>query len=132
LATTPQEDGRRFEVEWTSRIGAHSVPGSGNKWYAKMDGSGGGIRWSCKHTRNKSYRLTQDDLVEVFEAVEGSGGDGSMPAMALRIGSERFDLVVLRADDFISLVTEKVEFIRESKGEQKRRRAKQSILFRDE
>jgi hypothetical protein len=128
---TAQDEGRAFEVEFAKRIGASPVPGSGNKWYSKLDVSGRGVRWSCKLTRKASYRLTKDDLSETFDATGAGGGDGSIPAMVLRVGSPEYDVVVMRVDDFLSIVTERVTLMTESKADQKIRRAHTPILFRE-
>jgi hypothetical protein len=90
------------------------------------------IRWSCKLTRDQSFRITQRDLDEVVSATDGLGGTGEIPAMVIRVGSPKYDIVVLRADDFLRMVKEQTKYVQEDKNEAKRRAAHTPILFREE
>ena len=101
-------------------------------WHSKLDVKDNVVRWSCKFTRHESYRLTQDDLTEIFYATTGPGGDASVPAMVIRIGSPTFDVVVLPASEFIRLMKMGNYSIPESKADMKRTRSKIPILYRRE
>lgn len=123
--------GREFEEQWSKRIGGRVQPGSGNQWFARMDVDQSSILWSCKATGKESYRLSGKDLDEVTDAVDAPGGKGgeTIPAMALKIGEDR-EVVVLRADDFLALLQEKVKLFTPDKATQKRELSKLPQLFR--
>jgi hypothetical protein len=129
----PHEIGREFEEAWSKRVGGKLVPGSGNKWWAKMDVGDAEFLWSCKATTNNGFRITQELVDEVVEAVFAPGGRGSStPALALRVGTPAYDLVVLRADDFERIVQQEVKYVRQSNEDSKRQRAAVPELLRDD
>lgn len=130
--TTPQELGRQFETFWAKVFGGKTTPASGAKWYSKLDvKSGAGILWSLKLTSFKSFPLTQAVLDEAFDAVDAPGGEGAIPAMGIRIGSEDYDVVVLRRDDFLRLMQEEITFVEPTKADIKRARSRVPILLRE-
>lgn len=128
-----RDRGIQFEEEFAARFGVEPHRGSGNKWYCRMDlGTGQPILWSLKSTKHASFSVQQSDIDEVIEAVEAPGGVGGdvLPGLGVRVRD--LDLVVLRADDFIALITEQMAYIRPSKAEVKRAAARVSLLLRDE
>lgn len=131
---TPQQQGRQFEKEIADEFDLQTTPASGAFWFSKLDLFGYGTRWSCKFTQKRSFRLTQDDIDEAVKACQGPGGDGSIPLWMLRLGSEKYDLVIMRKEDF-KLFTEKNINLRApeiGKSVLKRRRSEVPILLREE
>lgn len=128
---TPQDRGRDFEKRWAERMGSEPTPGSGNKWYAKQDVADGSVLWSCKSTDAASFSVTKDLMREVVQAINGQGGVGGgvIPGIALDVSGDEF--VVLRAEDYIRMVTEQVAYLRPSPGEAKRQRGSVPSLLRD-
>jgi hypothetical protein len=124
--------GREFERDFATALGARLTPGSGNKWFAQMDVDSGQILWSLKATQLKAFPLSRALIDEVVAATEGPGGTGSVPGMAIRIGSPEYDLVVLRKDDFIRLFEEHAKLMMESKASARRERANIPILLRED
>src|SRR5690349_18612066 len=106
-------------------MGLEQVRGSGNQWHSKLDVKGQGIRWSLKATRRSGYTISNKDLMEMVEATEAPGGDGSIPMMAIRTCAEfhPIDLVVMRKEDFAAIVTERKTLFTEDKTQSKRRHA---------
>lgn len=91
--------GREFEEEFAAEMGLTPVPGSGSQWHSKLDLYGTGARWSLKY-RASSFRIDKDFIDEAVDATEGMGGTGEVPMWALRLGDERYDLVLMRKNDF--------------------------------
>lgn len=131
--TTPQELGRQFETFWAKLFGGKTTPASGARWYSKLDVKTGRILWSLKFTSFKSFPLTQDVLNEAFDASEGMGGEGTIPAMGIRIGSSDYDVVVLRRDDFLRLVMGDIAplQVEPTIAETRRARSRVPILLRE-
>lgn len=102
---TPQEMGRRWEEIWKRTIQGEAQPGSGNKWFAKLDVRSRKITWSCKWTSETGFRITPGLLLENKHATDAPGGNGSIAAFAIRLEGQG-DYVVLKADDFIELMTQ--------------------------
>lgn len=96
--------GLKYEKDFARKIGGKIVPGSGNKWYAKLDVRSSSIIWSCKYTSKVSFSLTKDILYEAWRAAIGPGGSGTIPALAINIESADEEVVVLRLSDFLSLL----------------------------
>ena len=130
----PQELGRRFEKEIADEFGLQQTPASGALWFSKLDVVGFSSRWSCKFTEKRSFRLSQDEIEEAIRACTGVGGDGTIPVWALRIGNERYDLVMMRKEDFKLLLQKDISpGIQETgKSAQKRRRSEIPILLRED
>lgn len=101
---TPQDYGREWEVEFAQIIGGTPQPGSGNLWHSKMDVRGSSILWSCKWTANTGFLITSKVWQEVVDAVDGPGGTGTMPGLAIRTATS--DLVVLRVEDLLTLLSQ--------------------------
>lgn len=131
---SPQDLGRLFEGEFSKDVGGRLQINSGAVWYSKLDVSDNKFLWSCKRTNNKSFSLKQADIKEVVDAVEGPGGEGieTIPAIAIRIGSPEYDMVALRKEDFLRLMTQEVKYIEPSKHEAKRQRSQIPKLMRGE
>lgn len=125
--STPQQKGRLFEKIWGKLLGTKPQPGSGNKWYAKLDVADGTILWSLKYTEKKSFPLTKELMAEAEEAVTGN----EIPGLAISVEGHPF--VVLQADDFLRLCESgDYKYIVPSRAEQKRQQSKIPSLFRDE
>jgi hypothetical protein len=128
-----QKTGYRFERYFAKIFGVSPTRGSGSQWTAKMDVGDGTILWSLKHTDAESFRVTQGLMREVIDAINGPGGVGGdvIPGLAISVQGEIY--TVLRADDLIAMLTsDEVGYIRPSKGEAKRRRARVPNMFKDE
>jgi hypothetical protein len=130
---TAQNRGRDFEQELAKEFGARGSIASGALWFDKLDGSGIGYRVSSKYTDKASFSISQGLIDEAVKACEGIGADGSMPIWAIRLQSPKYDLIVLRKDDFKALLEEpaliKIDY---SKAELKRKRASIPQLLRDD
>jgi hypothetical protein len=118
--------GTQFELDLAKELGLNRVPGSGNQWYAKLDVSGKGTRWSLKATGKKGFRV-DDEFVE--EAVAGLQHD-EVPMWAVRI-EEVGDFVMMRKEDWIRERKEKTFTIPATKAEERRSRAKVPQLMRE-
>lgn len=127
--------GDDFERDLSKLFGLSRVPGSGNQWHSKLDLHGMGARWSLKATNRNSISISRSVIEEAVSACLGTGGDGSIPVWAFRIGSEDCDIVALRKSDFVSLQRGDLRLVvseDNEKSAQKRERAKTPILLRDE
>lgn len=126
-----QAHGSRWERAWAKMFGVDPQKGSGSLWYAKLDVADGSILWSLKHTDAASFRVTTDLMHEVQSAISGSGGVGgdTIPGLAISVQGEPF--VVLRAGDFMRMVTQDVKHVAPPADEVKRRRAAVPALMRD-
>lgn len=122
--------GREWEREFAAEMGGELVPASGALWFAKLDVGDRHFLWSLKATGKGERTIARDELREVVEACEGPGGTGDMPGMALKIDGEAF--VLLRLSDFRHVVEEKIQYVKQSKADAKRDRARLPILLRDE
>ncbi len=108
--SSPQEKGRQYEKEFSKKHGFDPVPNSGATPFWKLDVDGKQILFSLKHTVNASISLKHEDLDEAKEAVYGIGGVGMdyTPAMVLSMKGEEY--AVLRVDDLVKLLEQKIEF----------------------
>lgn len=125
------ENGYKFEKDTEKDFSGRRTIGSGNRWFDRMDVGTRKILLSCKETGHNSFRITQDDLQEAIDAVEGPGGAGGeiIPGWAIRINNN--DYILLRKEDLIRMVKEEATFIPETKSETKRRVAQIPILQRE-
>lgn len=134
--SSAQDEGREFEKELADELGLSVVPGSGNQWYSQLDLIGRGVRWSLKYTREKSFRLTQEDVREAVVATQGVSGDGSIPLWAVRLGTEEYDLIIMRKNDFLLMQEGELTLIGNDeppkKSEIRRARSRVPILLREE
>lgn len=119
----PQDIGGKWEADFAKRIGGELVPGSGNKWYATQDVGGQSFLWQLKSTSKESLRVTADMLFDVIRSVIAPGGKGGdyMPGVALRLKGEEF--IILRANDFYSLMRDDIKIVPPTKREEKIARA---------
>ena len=128
---TDMNIGRQFEEDLSKDFGLTRVPGSGNKWYNRLDLKGFGFRWSLKATGKRSASIKSDDIEE---AISVCSEDGSTPLWAYRI--DGVDLIMMLKDDFKSFAVGEHEVPIEtsiSKGSEERKaRAKIPSLFRNE
>lgn len=130
---TAQTKGRIFEQEIAKEFSLYTTPASGAVWYSKLDAWDLLTRWSCKFTEKESYRLTKKDIDEAIAACQGPGGDGSLPLWAIRLQVEKYDLIIMRKEDFKLLLSGDLEIEKKvSKHEVKRRRSQIPILLREE
>ena len=126
-----RDAGISCEERFAKRLGTTPHRGSGNKWYCRLDtGNGQPILWSLKFTTANSFRVTRADLEEAVAATDAPGGSGTIPALGVGIADE-VDLVVMRADDLLALLSEDVTYVTPSKSEQKRAAARIPTLLRD-
>ncbi len=124
--TKEQQAGIDYEKHLAEVIGAHLQPGSGSKWYAKLDLSGRSILWSLKHTGKDFFRITKEIL---REAIVAANEEGCIPGWAIDIAGE--DFVLMRGHDFRMLMEEDHKVIAQSKRSAKRKRAATPVLMRD-
>lgn len=127
---TPQEQGREYERYLAKFLGGKLTPGSGNKWYARLDLGTKNIIWSAKFTTKKSFSLTKDMLREAEGAANGPGGEGgaAIPAMSVRVEGQ--DYAVMRLEDLRDLLVNKELIFEQSKKEKKKGAAKVPRLLR--
>jgi hypothetical protein len=129
---TPQDAGRRFESLWAKLFGVKPQRGSGNQWFAKLDVFDGTITFSCKFTSHRSYSVSKKLLRECEEAVY-KNGDNSIPGIAIALDDGSDVVVVLKAADFVRLMSlESAKYIVPSKSEQKRRISRIPSLLRED
>lgn len=120
-----------WEIAFADAVGGDLKPGSGNKWYCRGDIGDSSFLWSCKSTKNKNFELESADVQEIVDIVEAPGGTGNqIPGMAIRFG--RHEMVAMRLEDFVKLMTSEVPYIRESKADSKRRAAGVPQLLRED
>lgn len=128
------EGGLEFEEEMASRLGAKRIVGSGNQWHSKLDLKGKLARLSLKFTKNKSFVVDQALIDEAVNACEGPGGDGSVPLWLFRLNNSKYDMIMLRLNDFEMMQETDVQLIQKesTKAQVKRKRASVPQLFRNE
>jgi hypothetical protein len=98
---------------------------------AKLDVADGSITFSCKWTGNESFSVSKKLLRECDHAIH-ENGDNSIPAIAASIDNGSEVVVVLRASDFVRLLTDEQSIrMRPTKGEQKRLNSRIPLLLRD-
>ena len=128
------EGGLEFEKEMAKELGLKRIVGSGSTWHSKLDLKGFIARWSLKFTKNKSFVVDQALIDEAVYACEGPGGDGSVPLWLFRLNNSKYDMIMIRKNDFKMMQETYVELLKveSTKAEQKRKRASVPQLFRDE
>jgi len=122
--------GFEFESFLADRLGLQRVPGSGNKWYNKLDVRGRGTRWSLKATGESGFRVTSNMINEALNVTDGIGGTGETPVWAVRV--DEGDFIIMLLEDWIKLVKEEGFSIPPTKTDEKRRRANTPQLLRGE
>lgn len=128
------EAGFAFERELANELGMELQPGSGNQFYARLDMRGKLLRLSAKCTKFKSYPLGVDELEEAMTAVDAPGGEvaGTIPIWGIRVAHDpRYDVIVMRKEDWIRAFTEERKFVVQSKADGKRERSSLPALLRD-
>ncbi len=128
------EGGTEYEIEMSKRLGLKRIVGSGSTWHSKLDLKGKIGRLSLKFTKNKSFVVDQELIDEAVYACEGPGGDGSVPLWLFRLNNSKYDMIMLRLNDFEMLQETDVQLLENptSKSDLKRKRASVPQLFRDE
>lgn len=89
-----------FEEEIAKEFNLNLTKASGALWFSKLDSFGTGSRWSCKFTENNSISISKSIIDEAVNVCQGPGGDNKTPIWALRINESRYDLIVMRKEDF--------------------------------
>lgn len=102
---TPQELGRDWENEWKKTIDGQLQPNSGATAHNKLDVRSKRITWSNKLTTTGTFNLTKALINEANAATVAPGGNGTIPAFAIRIVGVG-DFVLLQSDDFLELLYE--------------------------
>lgn len=126
-----QEAGYDFERRWARIFGVAPQRGSGNQWYAKLDVGDAAFLWSLKQTDARSFTLRPEHIWEAHQAVYGASGRANvLPGLALDIQGEQ--LTVIRARDFLTIVTEELSYVKPDKRTQERRLATTPQLLRGE
>lgn len=59
-------------------MGGKRQPGSGNRWFAKMDNESTEFLTDCKRTKSKQYTLKSSDFIDVLSEAGKLGVDGRM------------------------------------------------------
>jgi len=128
------EGGTEFEEEMATELCLESIVSSGSTWHSKLDLKGILTRWSLKFTRSKSFVVSQDLIDEAVKACDGPGGDGRIPLWLFRLNNSKYDMIMMRKNDFKMMNETEVKLMPtdNSKIEQKRKRASLPQLFRDE
>jgi hypothetical protein len=130
---TPQEKGFDFEDAFAKALGVKPQPGSGSVWWAKLDVYDTQILWSLKHTTKETFKITRGLISEVVRNVFSFGGVGPSTIPGVAVALEHDDVyVVLRAEDFMRLVTEQRQYVAASKDSAKRATARLPALLRDD
>lgn len=128
------EGGLEFEKEMAKELGLKQVVGSGNKWYSRLDLRNEIARWSLKFTSKKSFEVNQKLIDEAVDACEGPGGDGTIPIWLFRLQKSKYDMVMMRKDDFLLMQEGNVNFTptpASEKTKKKRAKALKPQLFRE-
>ena len=98
--------GMQFEREFANKTGAKLTPGSGSKWYAKMDANHNRIVWSLKKTTQESYTVKRSLFDELRRVVNSSNADyDDIPALCVSV-KDLGEIVMMELDDFISLLAD--------------------------
>lgn len=122
------ERGRMFERLVNTVLGLIGTPGSGNKWHARGDGAGGGIRVESKAEQKRSWALTKRQVAVVEEEAHGTG---DVPVLAVLDDDEQ-TYVIMTLSSFARIRTELVPTeISETRADARRRRASVTPLLRD-
>lgn len=124
-----RDKGLQWEEDWAAMVGGTIQPGSGNQWHSKLDVRTKKITFSCKWTSKESFSVTKSLIDEAKSATMAPGGDGKIPALAIRLPEE--DLVIMRAQDFLDLMKEE-PIIPADKADIRRAKARTTQLFREE
>jgi hypothetical protein len=123
-------DWMEFEEDLAEELGVQRVPGSGSQWHSKLDIKGKGTLWSLKCTGKEGFRIDKKMLLEAILATGGVGGTGDIPVWAVRLlGIE--DFIIMRKDDFKTLVSDGSFTIEPSKSQERRNRSRVPQLLRE-
>ena len=109
--TSSYKIGSDFEKKFAKKTGATLTVASGSQWYAKMDARQSSLVFSLKRTEKETFTVKNDFFKELDRATKSPGSPvGALPAMCISVS--KFDeLVVMRLDDFVELLSRKeVEF----------------------
>lgn len=98
--------GQQWEDDLADKTGANVVPGSGSRWYAKLDVRGRKTLWSAKATGAASFRVDHDMLRELRSSIATPGALGLdvIPIMGIRLGSGD-EVAVCLLDDFLLMMS---------------------------
>jgi len=120
--------GTEFENDLAKELGLKRVPGSGNRWFAKLDIRGRGTRWSLKATGDSGFRVDEGMLMEAVNACESIGGTGEIPVWAVRTSIG--DFIIQRKEDWIRFMREETFSVPQTKSQERRSRSKIPQLLR--
>jgi hypothetical protein len=121
--------GFEFEKRVNDALHLRSTPGSGNKWYNRGDGSGGGIMVESKAEKIKTWREVKSRLALAAEEAQGTG---DVPVLAL-LDEDDEECVIMTLADFSRIRTELMPVqVQETKAEARKRRAATPLLLREE
>lgn len=122
------ERGNIFERTVAALLGLKLTLGSGNKWRARGDGTGGGIMVECKAESRKDWATIKR---QVALAAEEAQGTGDVPVLAV-LDDDETAYVVMTLDSFREIRTELAPVVlEERKAEARARRARVPALLRD-
>jgi hypothetical protein len=124
-----QEQGRQLEKRLEKKLSLKRVKGSGNQVFHKLDLEGKTLLISAKWTAEKSYRLSDKDIEEVYDAAKGLGASGLIPIVVTEIDGKQ--IASLPLDDLISLIKEDAKLLPSDPVDDKYETAKVPGLFRD-
>jgi len=129
------DGGFEFEKMLAKLIDGDLHPGSGNKWYAKLDVGSGSIIFSAKATKEKTFRITPAMFQEVDEEIHGPGGrgGGAIGAHAVQLEMDPEQVyVAFRIEDLLRLLREEITLGREKRSEAITRQAAVPELLRED
>lgn len=119
--------GRAFEQRVNDVLHLQATPSSGNRWHARGDGAGGGVRVESKAENKKDWATVKR---QVALAAEQAQGTGDVPVLAT-LDDDGTELVVMTLESFARIRTELVpQPAIETKAESRRRRAGVPALLR--
>lgn len=121
--------GNVFERTVAALLGLKLTLGSGNKWCARGDGTGGGIIVECKAESRKDWATIKR---QVALAAEEAQGTGDVPVLAV-LDDDETAYVVMTLDSFREIRVELVPMaIEERKADARKRRARVPAMLRDQ
>lgn len=121
------ERGRAFERVVNAALGLVPTIGSGNKWFNRGDGAGGGIRVESKAEQKRSWAQTKS---QVALAEEQALGTGDVAVLAVLDDDEQA-YVIMTLPAFARIRTELAPVeISETRAQARRRLASVPALLR--
>lgn len=104
MSKSSYEIGREFENRFAKQTGCKLTPGSGNKWFAKLDAYKGRFLFSLKRTTKSSFSVNESVIRDLRNGSSVLTNQSDLIG-ALCISVDNVgDFVVLELDDFMSIV----------------------------